>query len=162
MQFRIVSPFPEEYVPRMWTWLEEFRRQMLDDYCPQTLDDLKAKNRQDLANGAITYAVLDAKLKPIGAVWGEHLGDHQYMGHLVFDRESLTSSEKIEAARSAIARMFCDGARKICWQMFSDNRAFRIFLKRLGAEIEGNLRQATRRNGELVDVTLMASFPDTL
>jgi RimJ/RimL family protein N-acetyltransferase len=83
-----------------------------------------------------------------------------YMGHLVFDREGLTSKEKLELTRDAIKRMFKAGARKIIWHLYADNRAFNIFLTKLGAEHEGTLRQGTRRNGELVDVVMMASFPE--
>jgi RimJ/RimL family protein N-acetyltransferase len=42
---------------------------------------------------------------------------------------------------------------------FADNRAFRIFLKRVGAVEEGTMRQHTRRKGEVVDASFMASFP---
>lgn len=157
--FSIVSPFPESHVPKMWAWMQDFTKQMVDDYSPHSLDELATKNKKDLEHGAKTYAVMVDE-KPCGAVWGEHLGDNMYLGHLVFDRDNLDSRDKLDMARAVLRHFFHDGARKICWQMFADNRAFRIFLKKLGAAEEGCFRQATRRNGELVDVIVMASFPE--
>lgn len=155
----LVTPFPEEHLPLMWAWLQEFRAQMVDDYSPHTYDEMLERNRGDLANGMKMYAMVRDG-KPVGAVWGEALGDGQYMGHLVFERYTLSTAEKLEMARDAVRQMFADGARKICWQSFADNRAFTIFLRRLGAVIEGRFREATRRNGELVDIVILASFPE--
>lgn len=157
MQF--ISPFPEEHLPLMWKWIEEFREQMLDDNSPQSYEAMVEHSRSSLERGAKQYACLMDGV-PAGMIWGEFAGDGMYIGHLVFDREVLSSSEKLEASREALKLMFATGARKVIWQMFADNRAFRIFLKRLGAEIEGTLKQGTRRKGQLVDITLMASFPE--
>lgn len=157
--FELVSPFRDDHLPKIWAWLEEFPKQMVDDFCPKNFEAMAKANREQQAAGAKQYAILhDGELR--GAVWGEHARDGIFSGHLVFDRYSLSSSEKMIMARAALKRFFDDGARKIMWEVFEDNRAFKVFLRRLGAEVEGVLRQSTRRNGILMDVTLLASFPE--
>ncbi len=158
----MVTPFPEQHLPLMWEWIQEFACFMVDDLCPQSFEDMEAKNRIDLANGARVYAFIAEDGIPVGAVWGENAGDSVYAGHLVFDRWALRPPEKLSLARLAIQQIFKDGARKIVWQLFADNRPFHIFMRRLGAQEEGLLKKATRRNGELRDVMLMASFPGDL
>lgn len=156
----IVSPYPEEQLPKLWGWLQEFSHQMNNDQSPKTFEELVAANRHLNASGGKAYAlVTDGIVR--GTVWADNLIDGMFMGHLVFDREGITTQEKLAFAKEAIAQMFATGARKIIWHLYADNRAFRIFLKKLGAEVEGTLRQATRRDGELVDVTMMASFPES-
>jgi hypothetical protein len=156
---KIVSPFPEDQMEHIYGWMEEFRKQMVDDFTPQDLSAVIQRGRDAMSSGAKSYAILiDGEV--VGAVWGEHLGDNVYMGHLAFDRYTLTPKEKLSATRDAVARFFTDGARKIVWQLFTDNRPFRLFLRRLGAEHEGTMRQSTRREGKLTDVDLMASFPE--
>jgi hypothetical protein len=159
--FTVVSPFPFEHLPKMWSWLQHFDALMVDDYCPKSFEEMAEKNKRDLANGAKTYAIMSDG-QPVGAVWGEFVGDGVYIGHLVFDRYTLTSSEKMQLARMALKQFFADGARKIQWQLYADNRAFRVFLKRMGASVEGILKQATRCKGELRDMMLMASFPEEI
>ena len=156
--YEITSPFPEEHLPLMWGWLAEFHDQMVDDSSPKTFAEMVEKNKRDLAAGAKVYAVLGQDRVPVGVVCAEHIGDQMYLGHLVFDRYTLSGIEKMAATRIALRRMFAAGARKVIWQVFDDNRAFLIFLRRLGADIEGHLRDGARRDGKLVDIVLMASF----
>ena len=155
---QIISPFPESELGHLMGWMEEFKQQMVDDFTPQDLAGVIERNASGLANGLKSYAIVSDG-ETVGAVWGEHMGDGIYMGHLAFDRYTLTSMQKLTATRAALAKFFSDGCRKIMWQLFTDNRPFRLFLRRLGAEHEGTLRQSTRRGGILTDVDLMASFP---
>ena len=157
--YAITSPFPEEYLPLMWGWLDEFREQMVDDYCPKTFEEMVEKNKRDLAHGAKVYAVIGEAGVPVGVIWGELAGDDVYLGHLVFARYALSAAEKMAATRESLRRLFAAGARKVVWQVLADNRAFLIFLRRIRAHVEGHLRDGTRRGGKLVDVVLMASFP---
>ena len=157
-KYEIISPFPEECLLVFWTWMAEFKEQMVDDFSPQTFQELAAKARQDLAAGGKSYAIMmNGNL--VGCVWGEHVGDQVFSGHLVFDRDSLKSAEKLEATKLTLQQFFSEGARKIRWMALADNRAYRIFLRRLGATFEGELKRETRRQGELCDVVLFTSFP---
>ncbi|KKL95845.1 hypothetical protein LCGC14_1850540 [marine sediment metagenome] len=157
-KYEIVSPFPEECLPLMWQWINEFREQMVDDFTPKTFEEMIEKERSDREAGGRFYTIVQ-KGTVVGFVWGEHVGDQVYAGHLVFDRDALRPAEKLEAAKLALNRFFSEGARKIRWMAFTDNRAYRIFLRRLGATFEGELKKETRRQGELCDVVLFASFP---
>jgi hypothetical protein len=153
------GPLPQCYYPQLWNLLQQFSHQTLGDICPKSLDELIAKDKRDVENGSKDYIAFGT-CGAVGFIWAESVGDDLAMGHLVFEREGITSREKVEATREAIECMFRDGFRKIMWMFFADNRAFRIFLRKVGAVEEGILRQHTRRNGALVDAAFMASFPE--
>jgi hypothetical protein len=158
MAFSLVSPFPESDIPLFWKWFQDNQGAMMDDQCPKTIEELVAKNKRDLENGALTFGVM-SNGKCAGAVWAENGGDGIYIGHLVFD-STLPPKDKLAAAREGLVSMFAKGARKIVWQLYPDNRAFAIFLLKLGATTEGYLRRSTRKAGNVADLILMASFPE--
>ena len=160
MNHQLISPLPEDCLPQLWGWLAEFRKQMVDAASPETFTDLLAKYRSDHAAGAVSFGAFREtgnghRGELLGIVWGEFMGDGIFTGHMVFSRE-ISSAEKMEIAKSSLAQWT---ARKIRWPMFSDNRAYRIFLRRLGAKEEGLFHEEARREGELQDVIVMASFP---
>ena len=155
----LVSPAPEDCYLNIYQLLKlEFAHQTIDSRAPRTFGEFNRKAQQDLEDGGMTFAVLKEGLV-MGGVWFEAIGDGQCLGHLVFERQGISSTEKLQASRQAIEELFASGFRKIVWTFFADNRAFRIFLKRLGAKHEGLLRQHLRRGDELVDAEIMASFP---
>lgn len=132
---------------------------MVDDFSPQTFEQLVLKARADAEAGGKSFAITkEGRL--VGCLWGEHVGNDVYSGHLVFDRDELSPAEKLEAAKEAMHRFFEDGARKIRWMALPDNRAYRLFLRKLGAGFEGELKQETKQGGELKDLLLFASFPN--
>jgi len=154
MSFRLDSPFPEQYLPKLWEFTEHFRQAMLDDYSPQNLEQL-----HEFSGRSIGYAVVNKSDGSLaGGLMFEPMGDDMYVGHLVFAPSGVAKEIKYAAAVMAMNRLFAAGARKISWRYFGDNEPFRRFLLKLGAEDEGRLKQATRRKGELCDVVLMASF----
>lgn len=158
-KFEIISPAPESCYPTIWRLLkEEFAEQTIDALAPTTLEECIERARREAEVGGRSYAILKDGVV-VGAVWCEPLVDSMCLGHLVFERKALSSTEKMRVSRQAVEKIFADGFRKIVWIFFSDNRAFRVFLKRLGAKHEGVLRKQWRRNGELVDAEIMASFP---
>ena len=155
----IVTPTPEEHHAAVWKLLDEFRHEVLDAAAPNSLEEMIERNKADEERGGKSFSILkDGQFA--GAVWFELVGDGTYIGHLVFDRFLLTGSQKMAATKKVLREMFSNGARKIHWALFADNRAFRVFLKRLGAEQEAHFRQHCRRDGELVDAEIMASFPE--
>jgi hypothetical protein len=158
-KYEILSPFPEECLQLFWRWMQEFKDQMVDDFTPKTFEEMTEKAQRDQEAGGKSYAIVQ-KGTVVGCLWGEHVGDQVFAGHLVFDRDALTPREKLEAAKLTLGRFFSEGARKIRWMALADNRAYRIFLRRLGAKLEGELKKETRRQGELCDVVLFASFPE--
>ena len=150
---QVSKPFPEDKLDLIWKWLNVYDVQTLDDYSPQSLEQLREKYA-----GAVSYAVYNGRPEPLGAIWFDHLGDGMYSGHLVFERRALDRTDIRKSVEDSMADLFKDG-RKVYWQFLADNRVFRIFLQRIGAKREGLLAQATRRKGELVDLEIMASFP---
>lgn len=154
-----VIPAPKDVYPQVWKLLREFSEQTMGDLCPKSLEEMTAKSEADLKAGGKQYAVMGPD-GPLGFIWCENIGDNMAFGHLVFEREGLSTIEKVAATRQAVRKLFEDGFRKIIWMFFADNRAFRIFMKRIGAVEEGLMRQHTRRNGALVDASFMASFPE--
>ena len=156
----LVSPFPEHCLPQLWGWLAEFRKQMVDEHSPNSFSELLAKYHADHAGGAKSFAAFRTsnnghRGELLGVVWGEHLGEDIYSGHMVFSRD-MQAWEKAEILRKALKQW---KARKVRWMMFADNRAYRVFLKRAGAVVEGTLHQEARRDGKFVNMLLMASFP---
>lgn len=164
MMHELVSPFPEECLPQLWGWLAEFHRQMVDEYSPKTFAELQEKYHADHAAGGKSFAAFRAtgnghRGELLGVVWGENMGDGIFTGHMVFERD-IPTQEKQAILRDALKSWGTDGARKIRWPAFADNRAYKVFLRRAGAEIEGVLRGEGRRDGQIVDTLLMASFPE--
>lgn len=156
----LVSPVPVQLYVRIWFLLKEmFPMQMIDSRAPQTAEEFVEKAVNDQLAGGKSYAALKEG-QFIGAVWFENVGDGIALGHLVFERENVSSNEKLEAARTAIKGVFGAGFRKIIWSFFADNRAFRVFMKRLGAEHEGLFRKHYQRGQEWIDAEFMASFPE--
>ncbi len=158
-RFELVSPAPESCYPVIWRLLQEFSHQTIDTFSPSSLEELVEKARRDLEAGGRSYAIFKDGIV-VGAVWFDAAGDGICLGHLVFERKAISGTEKFKATRAAMKFIFSDGFRKIAWVFFVDNRAFRVFLKRLGAKREGVLRKQWRRNGEFVDAEIMASFPE--
>lgn len=156
----IISPCSQSDLPFVWQWLNHYAKETLDERSPKTLSEFLAKEKRDIENGSKSYSVLiDGQMR--GAVWFENIGDDVGIGHLVFDPANrVATKDKMRAVRQAIAETFAAGFRKIIWQFFADNRAFHVFLKRLGAEHEGIFRKQARRGDEWVDAVFMASFPE--
>ena len=159
-QYTLVSPVPEASRYKVWEWLNFYAHQTLDTASPQSLDDFLRKDELDRLNGGKTYGIL-RHVHLVGAVWFENAGDNIGLGHLVFDPsrdiERISRADKVENVTKAIHE---SGFRKIVWSFYADNTPFRLFLERCGASHEGLLRKHVHRGKELVDVTLMASFPE--
>jgi hypothetical protein len=155
----IQSPCPDSELPLVWEWLNHFAKETLDEQSPQSMESFLERERATRSTGGKTFAIMmDDKL--IGAVWCEAIGNGMAIGHLVFDPgHTISTREKVRASRCALESMFLS-FRKIIWTFFSDNRAFRVFLKRLGAIEEGCFRKSLMRKGEWVDQAFMASFPE--
>ena len=158
--FTANSPIPDEAYEFIWKYLQQFAHQTLDKTSPDSLEALREKLKADVERGGKTYAFHN-KDGWVGALSIENVGDGIGLGHLVFsrDNQNLTSAEKLAMSKAAIDDIFQNGFRKIQWAFFSDNRAFRLFLRKLGATHEGTLIAHVNREGEWVDADMMASFP---
>ena len=154
-----IAPVREAGLRFTWDWMQRYKKQMVDDGCPQSFEQLREKYLNDEARGSRSYEITEDSAI-VGTVWFEAIRDGMFIGHLVFAKNSSPTGEKMKAVRMALADLFTHGARKVCWMFLADNRAFRIFLKRLGATWEGVFKQQTRCDGKLADVAYMASFAE--
>lgn len=147
---RLESPFPEYALPRVWTWCEQFRSRVADDFSPKTLDEFVAQAQAtwtrswgirvgDELGGIITYRA-----------WSPVCGEL----HIIC-RKDFWGRERTDAAVvMAMADVFGSGVIKVMGVAFSENKQVRGLLKRLGFSREGCLRRHTLHRGKPCDVTL--------
>lgn len=135
---------------------------MVNDSMPQTSDGIAARMESHTARGGKSYFALDENGRPVGAIWGEPGEYGIHLAHLVFARHRLSREAKLAIAKVAARQYFADGARKLTWPVYADNRPCIAFLEQLGASVEDTLKKVTRRDGQLMDVVLMVTFPQDL
>lgn len=144
----------------MWDWLSHFAQETLDSNAPKSLDEFLHSEAMCRMNGGKTFCIHNDDVM-IGAIWVENIGDGIGVGHLVFDPgHTISTSEKIYASKLVMKEIF-QYFRKVMWAYFADNRAFHVFLRRMGAIEEGIFHQHVRRGSDFVDQAWMASFPET-
>lgn len=161
--FTLTTPIPREHLSTtIWEWFQTFWNQMVNDPMPQTRDGIAAWMERCAAKGGKSYFAVDEKGEPVGTIWGEAGDDNIHIAHLVFARHRVSREVKLVIAKAAIRQYFADGARKLIWGIYADNEPAIAFLKQLGASVEGTLKKQTRRDGQLMDVVLMAIFPEDL
>lgn len=155
----ITTPCPSEKLPLVWEWLSHFSRETLDTNSPQSLDEFLKSESLCRISGGQTFSI-NSEGVMVGAIWVENIGDGVGVGHLVFDPgHTISTSEKIQASKKVMREVF-KSFRKVMWAFFADNRAFHVFLKRMGAIEEGIFHQHVRRGSDYVDQAWMASFPE--
>jgi hypothetical protein len=144
-------------IPKVWQWMNEFRPFMVDDCCPKSLNEMYEKHHADLIKGALEYAFVDENEKPLGVVWAEKFSDGIYFGHLVFEREVLTPSDKFRCTQSALNLMYASGAKKVIWLSLDSNRPFKLFLRKLKAEKRELVPEGALCDGVPVPVQIYVS-----
>ncbi len=151
--FQIITPFPIHAVPRIWTWTEEFRHQVTDDFGPKSLAefmaDWEAKGELRLSwaivhEGEIGGLVCVDRVSPV-------LGAVQFI-----TKRSFWGSEKIlPPIRAAYAAAFATGIQKLYSAVFIDNANVIHLARLLGAVREGRLRNHTMRGGKPADMLVL-------
>jgi RimJ/RimL family protein N-acetyltransferase len=146
----VVSPFPAQDVPRIWSWIAAFRKNVADDFGPQNLDAF-VKNWQAQETGTTSYAVYRGgelggmiTITPISPVLAS--------SHCLFKKEFWGVGTTDEAMKIVYGKVFDAGFNKISSMAFADNGNIKAMAKRLGAKVEGVFRQQTMRNGKLTDM----------
>lgn len=162
-KYTLTTPIPREHLSTtIWEWFQTFWKEMVNDPMPQTREGIAAFMESCTAKGGKSYFALDEKGQPVGAIWGEEGDDNIHIAHLVFARGRLSREAKLVIAKAALRQYFADGARKLSWGVYADNQRAIAFLEQLGASVEGTLKKQTRRDGQLMDVVLLATFPEDL
>jgi RimJ/RimL family protein N-acetyltransferase len=174
---QLVSPFPAHAWPRVWTWLEPFRRRVVDDLDPATLQAY-VEQQSALARlpGYRSWGVkrdgelggLIALLQPRG------VDDPSAIAHLVFRKEFFGFATAVPAIRAAFGEAFAGGVQLIRGEIFADNAAIRSLVLEVGARLYGVLGErrgqprveplpgAVRRRGKPVGVIGFAITPEAL
>jgi RimJ/RimL family protein N-acetyltransferase len=150
---RVESPFPSYALPRVWTWIEEFRDRVTDDYGPQTLEQFIARWGENPERK--TWGVW--RDEELGGLVTWEPGPNPDVGvtHVTFKRTFWGRAVTREALKLIYSELFDGGVRKVVGFPYKGNCAMISLAKELGARSEGTLRQQTMRHGVPVDVVVL-------
>jgi RimJ/RimL family protein N-acetyltransferase len=155
----LVSPFPAEAFPAVWTWLQEFPANNFDDYGPRTYETFQAA-MQDRAAVERTWGVLHEG-QPCGIIAYLPLSERLGIFHGICFAQSVHGKGIAKAAvRQVLDELFASGVFKVQAAFFADNLRVGRFLIGLGAVEEGLLRKQTMRDGIAIDMQLLAFFKE--
>lgn len=152
MTIEVVCPFPDAALPLLWSWIEESRRQVVDDFGPQTWEEFLDAERSRSGDVA-TFAIYRDGIIG-GYVRAEKTGPITADAHCIFARDFYGYQTTIPALNEVAEWLFRAGIERITLSTLAHNAAIRALVKRLGAVEEGRLRKCTRQNGEPVDVLI--------
>jgi len=154
---QLISPFPAEQYPLLWTWLHESKESNFDDYGPTTyqafVEEMKDRSERELSwmatwndkpVGFIGYAPVNLRL---GSTHG-----------ICFTKEVHGKGVAYEAVSRIVEQLFASGVEKIQACYFASNLRVAEFLNKLGFYQEGYFVAQTVRNGNLEDMRLVARF----
>jgi RimJ/RimL family protein N-acetyltransferase len=158
MNMTISQPFPEALLPEAWGWLQQFPRANFDDFGPRSCEEFLVEMRRRRESGERSWAVR-SEGRAVGLVGYAQLAPHSGTFHGVcFDRSVHGTGLTRAAIEAILEQVFAEGTRKVMAGYFSDNHRVHTFFKRLGAQSEGLLRAQTYRQGQPVDMRLVAFF----
>ncbi len=155
MTIELVHPDPVIWAPMVLEWLHEHPKCNFDDYGPRTVDEIEAK----LANVTIrTWGVIHDGA-PCGVIAYQSIApEFGAFAGICFTESVHGKGIARLAVQRVLNRLWAEGVEKISASYFADNLRVARFLAKLGAVREGLLRAQTRRNGEPVDMELVALF----
>ena len=153
MSAHLVKPFPMYELPRVWLWVQQFRRQISDDFSPKTLDEFVDVEMERM-NRQMTWGVYrDGELG--GLIVFEPSSPVAGTSHITFRRSFWKPKTTVPAIREAYSEIFAAGYRKILSFVFADNNAIRSLAREIGLKEEGVLRGQTLRNGRPIDMVAL-------
>jgi RimJ/RimL family protein N-acetyltransferase len=151
VEVHVENPFPEHAVPRIWTWTEEFRWRVSDDFGPKSLEEFMSQwaeaSEQRWAvyrDGDLGGLVTASAMTPIVAT-----------SHCLFKKSFWGQETTLPALRQVYQQVFGAGFHKILSFVFRDNKQIIGLARKLGAAKEGVLRKQTLRRGKLVDMVAL-------
>lgn len=155
---RLTAPFPEYALPRVWTWIEDFRHRVVDDYSPKSLSEFVRhwKEREPFRKTWAIWRGEDLGGLVIYEPWQPGVGT----SHALFKRSFWGREVTRAALEQVYGEIFDSGTRKVVSFPFRDNAAIIALGKSLGAVTEGVLKGQTLRNGEPVDVVILSLFKE--
>jgi len=155
---RLERPFPEYALPRVWTWIEDFRHRVADDFSPKTLAEfmLHWRERKPFRKTWGVWRGEDLGGLVIYEAWQPGVGT----SHALFKRSFWGRTTTRQALELVYAEVFASGVRKIVSFPFRGNNAIIALGKGLGAVTEGVMKAQTLRDGKPVDVIVLSLFKE--
>jgi len=150
---RVEKPFPDYALPRVWSWIQAFRKRVTDDFSPKTLEEF-VEQWESLKDTRQTWGVWRGG-ELGGMVSAEPWGPGIVVSHALFKREFWGSATTRRALELIYKDLFDSGVRKIMGFPFASNHAIISLGKSIGARTEGVLHGQTMQNGKPVDLTLL-------
>lgn len=151
MPIRVESPFPLAAVPRVWTWIQQFRSRVADDFAPDSMEAFVELWERKTAAGQRSWAVYrDGELG--GLVTFEAWSPVCGTTHAIFRKDFWGHATTVPALEAAYAEIFASGVERLLSFAFRDNSNLIHMAKVLGGVKEGTHPKMTKRNGQLTDM----------
>jgi RimJ/RimL family protein N-acetyltransferase len=158
----VSTPFPDWALPTLWSWMQGFRDRVMDDFCPQTLEEF-VERWGEAATARQSWGVYRGH-ELGGAVVVQQLNPVAAETHCAFKKDFWGRATTMPALRMVYGQLFGQGVMRISAHVFEDNHQLRALAKALGAVEETPhkrpMRNCTMRNGELIGMRILALFPD--
>lgn len=151
----IKSPFPPDQVPRIWMWMQPFKRSVMDDYAPQTMEEFVRDWAERERNGQRSW-VVNRDGEKGGVIFAGPVQPGVWDIHSLFKKDFWGRDTTLRATEMACQELFDMGARKLMCTMFSSNKAIIALAKLLGGVTEGRLYSHTLVEGKPVDIEIVA------
>jgi RimJ/RimL family protein N-acetyltransferase len=151
---RVEKPFPDYALPRVWSWIQDFRARVTDDFSPQTLEEFVVQWEQLKAQRTTWGVWRGAELGGLVA-WEPWPVPGVGVSHALFKREFWGRGTTRRALELVYGELFEDGVRKILGFPFASNHAIIGLGKSIGAKTEGVLRRQTLQGGKPVDLVIL-------
>jgi RimJ/RimL family protein N-acetyltransferase len=152
-----ITPFPIDRLDSLWEWICAARKQVADDFGPQTWDEFVDSELERVtvaASGNVATFAIYRNGELGGYVRAERTGPITCDAHCIFARDFYGYQTTIPALNKVAGQLFEAGIQRITLSTLAHNTPVRALLKRLGAVEEGRLREATLQDGQPVDVLI--------
>jgi RimJ/RimL family protein N-acetyltransferase len=151
---RVEKPFPDYALPRVWSWIQQFRQRVTDDFSPQTLEEFVAQWEESKARQTTWGVWRGAELGGLVA-WEPWPVPGVGVSHALFKRDFWGRATTRIALELVFGELFAGDVRKILGFPFGSNHAIIGLCKSIGMRTEGVLRKQTLQNGQPVDLVIL-------
>lgn len=154
----LLRPFPEHAYPQLWEWLNQFPRNNFDDSGPEHYGNFVKSMRQRWEHGETHYAV-EHEGERVGFIGFLPVTSRLGFFHgICFAQHVHGKGIAKEAVRRVIEDRFEYGFEKIGASYFADNTRIHRLFQKLGATTEGYMKRHTVRQGQAIDMRLIAFY----
>jgi len=155
---RLEAPFPEYALPRVWTWIEDFRHRVADDFSLKSLGEFMRhwEERRPFRKSWGVWRGKELGGLVIYEPWQPGVGT----SHALFKRSFWGRNVTRAALEQVYGELFDSGVRKVVSFPFRGNNAIIALGKSLGAVSEGLLKAQTLREGQPIDVVILSLFKE--